>query len=94
MEEKKELSKDFTNLSSHDIGTWIDEKEKELNVALFDQETVEEALIIISKDILTLQQRKKDLQLSQSKANHIVRSLSLELRRGRNAFFSARNSGL
>jgi peptidoglycan hydrolase CwlO-like protein len=82
------------NTSSEDISNIIVEKEKELAKAINDQATVEQALLTLSKQILDLQFKRKDLQIALSKANQNVRLLNGELRVLRNQFFSARNSGI
>ena len=85
---------DCGNMSSTDIGNVIAEKEKELSESISIQQTVDLEILEVSKKILDLQRAKKDLQISDSKAKHNVKQLSIQLRFLKSKFWSARNEGL
>jgi hypothetical protein len=82
------------NLSSAEISNLIDEKEKALSQALKDYYIIEQEKLILQKEILKAQTRKKDLEISLSKAGHILRQLNIELKLLRSKFWSSKNSGL
>jgi len=82
------------HLSSAEISNVITAKEHELSEAITHQATVEQEILLLSKQILELQFKKKDLQMAMSKANQNVRLLNGELRILRSQFFNAKNSGL
>lgn len=82
------------NKSSHELGTLSDTKEQELRKAIDTQSTIEQAIIMVARQIIELQAKKKDLELAKSKANHNRQILASELRELKSRFFSARNSGL
>ena len=85
---------DCGNMTSVEIGNVIAEKEKELSEAIRTQQTVDLAILEISKKILDLQRDKKDLQISDSKAKYIVKDVTGQLRYLKNKFWSAKNEGL
>jgi hypothetical protein len=82
------------NKSSHDLGTLSDEKEQELRKVIGAQATIEQEIILISRQIIELQGKKKDLEFAKSKANQNRQILASELRELKSRFFSARNSGI
>jgi hypothetical protein len=84
-------NKEFTNMTLDEIGGWIDEREKQLANAQTNKQKVDEELLHISKQQLELQIRKKDLAISQTKADLVVKNLQLELRRGKAAFWACKN---
>lgn len=84
---------DIGNKSSLEISDMIDEKEKELSDIMVDQNTVDLEIIGISKNILELQGKKKDLQLADSKAKHLIKTLNIQLRFLRNQFWRVKNEG-
>ena len=82
------------NKSSTEIGTIQDEKEKELQQAIHSLSTIEQEILSIRREIITLQGERTDLEMVKSKASQNVRVLQSELRTLKNQFWSARNSGL
>lgn len=82
------------NLSSAQISNLIDEKEKTLSVAINNYYTIEQEKLILQKDILEHQTRKKDLEINLSKAGHILKQLNIELKLLRSKFWSVKNGGL
>jgi len=82
------------HVSSAEISNIITSKEHELSEAITHQSTVEQEILLLMKQILELQFKKKDLQMAMSKANQNVRLLNGELRILRSQFFNAKNSGL
>jgi len=80
--------------SSAEIGNDIAELEKQLTEALESQHQVEQAILLLQRDILDKQRAKKDLEIANSKATHLVRKLTIETRLLRGAFWSCKNQGL
>jgi len=71
----------------------IDQAEKNLKQALTDAQIVEEEILLLSRDILDLQRRKKDLQITESKARHNVKQITIELRMLKNAVWNEKQGG-
>lgn len=84
----------IVNLSSAEIGTIIDSKERELSQAIKDYYIIEQEKLILQRTILEHQTRKKDLEIALSKAGHILRQLNIELKLLKSKFWSCKNSGL
>ena len=82
------------NRTSAEIANEIVERENLLTSALGNQYTVEQAILTLQRDILGLQSRKKDLEIDNSKAKHIVRKLQIEIKLLEKSFWKAKNSGL
>lgn len=80
--------------SSHDTGELIVQKEKELAESLKAQREVGQAVYEISRDIMQLQLKKKELLNAQETADFNVRTLNGDLRVLRHRYFSERNSGI
>mgnify|MGYP001575282897 CR=1 FL=1 len=80
--------------NSAEISQDITETEKEYSKALEGLQVVEEAILLLQKDIIDKQSKKKDLEYSCSKAKYNVRQLNIKLRILRASFWSANNSGL
>lgn len=81
-------------LSSAEIGTMQDEKEKEYRESINDVSTIEQEILIISRKIIELQGKKKDLEYAKSKASQNLRVIQSEMRELKSQFWSAKNSGL
>ena len=82
------------NRTSAEIANEIVERENLLTSALGNQYTVEQAILTLQRDILGLQSRKKDLEIDNSKAKHIVRKLQIEIKLLEKSFWKAKNGGL
>jgi hypothetical protein len=80
--------------SSYDTGELIVIKEKELAESLKSQREVGQHLYEISKEIMTMQIKKKELTNAQDIADHNVRVLNGDLRVLRHRYFSEKNSGI
>ena len=80
--------------NSYSISFKQDEKEKELARLLKDLQEVEQAELLIARDILDLQRKRKDLQIAKSKASHLVKQVMIELRLLKNAFWNSKNSSI
>lgn len=80
--------------SSAEIGNTIDEKEKDYREAVKNISSVEQEILIIQKQIIDLQGKKKDLELIKCKATQNIRLLSSELRVLKQSFWASKNSGL
>lgn len=85
---------DLTNLTA----TQIDEKkvefEKKLQVAQGNLSEIEIEELEIGKQIIELQSKRKDLQIAESKAKQIVRTLTLDIRILTSAFWNVKNGGI
>jgi len=82
------------NRSSAEISNEIVEQENALAQALNNQQEVEQRILILQRDILAQQSSKKDLEISNSKAKHIVRKIGIEIRLLKNDFWRVKNEGL
>ena len=74
---------------SNDIAT-LENKLKE--VILFDYK-VEQAILILQRDILEKQKSKKELEISRSKSNYNIKKLKIEISTTTKSFWAARQSG-
>lgn len=81
------------NLSSEAIGNIIDEKEKELSRLIRVYYTIDQEKLILQKEILEKQTKKKDLEIALSKASHNVRQINIDLKLLRSKFWSVKNEG-
>jgi hypothetical protein len=84
---------DIRNLSSAEISNLIAEKEKELGIATNIYYDVEQEKLLLQRQILELQIKKKDFEVSLSKASQNLKKMQLELKALRNFFWNAKNSG-
>ncbi len=82
------------NLTSAQLSNLIDEKEKELSIAIDTHQVVEQEKLHLQKTILELQTKKKDLEIAESKAGHNIRQLSIGIKILKNKFWSCKNSGI
>ena len=80
-------------MDTNEISQLIADKEKELQQALHNQEIVDNEEISLSKQILELRIKKKDVEQAQSKARHIARMLQLEIKNLTNKFWQMKQSG-
>ena len=84
----------MSNESSYDIGILSDQKEAELRAAITAYCTVEQEILKLSRSIIELQMKKKDLEVIKSKAGQNKALISSTLRELKSKYFSARNAGL
>jgi len=82
------------NLSAAEIDTKIVEMEKVLKSCIGSHEVVEQEKLLLQRDILNLQVKKKDLEMALSKSMSNIRQLNISLRILRSQFWSSKNSGL
>ena len=82
------------NRSSAEIANEIAERENELAKMIDAQQTVEQEILLLQRQILELQGRKKDFEISNSKAKHSIRKANIEIKLLEKKFWSAKNSGL
>ena len=80
-------------MDTNEISQLISDKEKELGTLLKHQERVDDEEIAISKQILMLRMKKKDVEQAQSKARHCVRLLQLDIKNLTNQFWTTKNQG-
>lgn len=80
--------------SSNQISQDISDKEKELKEALRNVYTLDQEKLIIQKDIINLQAKKKDIEILLSKANHIQKNMSIDLSLLRKSFWAAKGENL
>lgn len=85
---------DFTNLTASEIDTLKVEKEKKLQDAQRNLFEVEQKVLEIGHKILVLQTEKKEYQIAESKAQHIVKTINLDIKIIASAFWNARNGGI
>lgn len=81
-------------LTASEIDLQKVEKEKELRQAQAELHSVELAELELSKTIIQLQGKRKDLQIAISKARQIVRTLNLDIKILTSDFWAARNGGV
>jgi len=80
-------------MDTNEISQLISDKEKELESLLKHQERVDDEEITLSKKILELRIKKKDIEQSQSKARHCVKLVQLEIKNLTNRFWQTKQSG-
>ena len=80
--------------SSAEVANEMVEKENAFAEALEDQQRIEQAILLLQRDILGLQHKKKELDISNSQAKHILKKFSIELRLLKHKFWSCKNQGL
>jgi hypothetical protein len=80
--------------SSYDIGIERDELEKQQQQAIAKQEEKRIELYKVSREILLLQMKKKDLTNEKEMLDFVVRNNTIELRLKQSEFFNAKNSGI
>lgn len=80
-------------LSSTEIDEYICFLEKDLKEAIETNETVEQERLLLQKQIIELQLKKKDLDMIISKSHARIKTLSVDLRIARSKFWSVRNEG-
>ena len=81
-------------LTSADYSNLIAEKEKEISAALENQIIFEQSILSLQKDILEKQVKKKEYEITNSKAKHNLRKLSIEKSLLDKLFWHAKNSGI
>lgn len=82
------------NKTSAEIGILLDEKSKQISEFLKFHHKVEQEKLLLQRDILDLQRKKKDLEIELNKSMHNLKQMSIELSLLKNAFFAAKNSEL
>ena len=80
--------------SSSEISQEISGKEKEISEALKNQYLVEQEILSLQRKMLELQLKKKDFETANSKAKHILRQLTIELKELTAKFWQVKDSGL
>lgn len=80
--------------SSAEIANEIVERENGFAVALEDQQKVEQEILLLQREILTLQGKKKDYEIYNSKARHLLKKITIEIKLLEKKFWAAKNSGL
>lgn len=81
------------NKSSVEIGTIIDDFERDLQMANKHFSLVKESNHKLAREILELRIKKKDNDIMVEKANENVKRLESDLKILRNAFWNAKRSG-
>ena len=82
------------NRSSADISQEVANKENELSEALENHFKVEQERLLISKEIIDLQSKKKEFEIAESKSSHIIKKIKIEISLLQKMFWNAKNSGL
>jgi len=55
---------------------------------------VEQERLLISKEIIDLQSKKKEIEIAESKSSHIIKKIKIEISLLQKMFWNAKNSGL
>lgn len=79
------------NKSVSDLACAITEKQKEFSLALKDLNTIEQEILLLQRDILELQLKKKGIEVGAGKAKHNVRQLALEIKMLSAKFWESKN---
>lgn len=82
------------NSSSAEISTEISEQEKKLKEAIAVLETISVDAHQISKEILLLRVKKKDLEILIDKAKSSMNQLKLDIKILTQVFWASKNQGL
>lgn len=82
------------NKSSHEISLEMDEVEKQIREAENNLYVVEQEKLQLDKEVIVLQGKRKDYQISIDKAKHNIRELKSKFKELERAFWRARTSGL
>ena len=81
-------------LNSAMISNKIANKENELSEALENHFKVEQERLLISKEIIDLQSKKKEIEIAESKSSHIIKKLKLEISLLTKRFWATKEQGL
>lgn len=79
--------------SSYDLSVKIDEKSKECEIASNALFIVEQEILVLQRQIIELQGKKKDLELAASKGKQNLRILNNELQRITREFWRYNKTG-
>ena len=66
-------------------------KQQELKQAESDHFKVAQEILLLQRDIINLQAKKKDLEISASKASYIVKINRIELKSLENEYWNSKN---
>lgn len=81
-------------MSSHDLAVQYDEKSREFSELLKQQQAVEQEILFLRREIIGLQSKRADLEITKSKAVHNVRQCKIELELLKNAYFQSKSEGI
>lgn len=93
MTDEKQTEIYLDDLSSAEIDEYICRLEKELKEAIEINETVEQERLLLQKQIIELQLKKKNLDMTISKSHARIKTLQVDLRIARSKFWMVRNEG-
>jgi len=82
------------NKTSADISQEISDKEKELKDALDNLYKLDQEKLALQKEIIILSGKKKDIEITLSKATHVVREMNIDLSMMKKEFWACKNEGL
>lgn len=82
------------NMGAAELGNLIDEKAKEIKEHLTTYYTLEQEKLLLQKEILERQVKKKDIEVALSKSAHILKTMGIDQGLLKSAFYNAKNSGL
>ena len=68
----------------------IADKERELSESLKSLHIIEQAILLLQRDILDKQRQKKDFEITRNKAMHNFRQLTITIRLLKNEFWAMR----
>lgn len=81
-------------MNSSDLNDQYEAKVKEFMQLLTNQQTIDQEVLLIRKEIIGLENKKIDLSIAKSKAAFLVRQCRNELDLLKSAFFQKRSEGL
>ena len=86
--------KDLSNLTSSQVDGLKVEKENEYADALQSCHTLQQEKLLVQRDILEKEMKKKNLDITLNKANHNRKQLEVEIKLLTHWFWRVKNSGL
>lgn len=81
----------YAATNSTDLSVQYDAKVHEFMKLLQDQQTIDQEVLLLRRDIINLEAKKADLSIVKSKAAFLVRQCRNELDLLKSAFFQARS---
>lgn len=79
--------------SSSELSQEIANKENDLKKVIGYDYKVEQAILVLQRDILEKQREKKELEISRSKSNYNIKKIKIEISQLTKEFWATKNSG-
>lgn len=80
--------------SSSEISQDIADKENELKKHIEADYNVEQSILVLQKEILDKQGKKKELEISRSKSNYNIKQIKIDISTLTKSFWNVKNQGL